>query len=127
MNGGKHFTQAAGDFLLFSSESLLGFDEQVNFSDVYTDARFCHNWSATRSGGDCYNWHFFKSIGRVFKADHELMFVKTKQLENHPKGMAEWNTRFKASMGSSLYSNDKGWGLIEEPQTQICEGVWYIG
>lgn len=127
IDDGKHFTEAAGDFLLFSSQNLLGFDETVNFSDVYVDGRFCYNWSALRSRGDLDNWHFFRFIGQVFKADHELTFVRTQHLENHSKGSKNWNNRFKSCKGVALYTNGDKWGMIEEPETEICEGVWYIG
>ncbi len=127
IGGGSDFAQAAGDFLLFSSQNLLGFDETVNFSDVHVDGRFCYNWSALRSRGDLGNWHFFRFIGQVFKADHELTFVKTQHLENLPRGFKNWNSRFKTCKGMALYRNSQKWGMIEEPETEIREGVWYIG
>lgn len=128
VKGGKDFAQGAGDFVLFSSQNLMGYDEQINFSDAHLDARFCMNWSALRSkDGDLGNQYFFKFIGQVFKGDHELTFVKTHHLDKHHKGLVVWNSTIKIGNGTALYENEENWGFVNEPQTELCQGVWYIG
>jgi hypothetical protein len=125
--GGRHFTQGSGDFVLFSSRHLVGYDERINFSDAHVDGRFCTNWSALRTGGDPYNWRLFKFIGDVFKADHPLIFAKTQHLSDHPKGFTDWDSGVRICAPPALYRNDESWGLVRYPETQLCDGVWYIG
>ncbi|MBI4394952.1 MAG: hypothetical protein HY583_02030 [Candidatus Omnitrophica bacterium] len=127
LNHRRHFSQAAGDFLLFSSKHRVGFDEGIKFSDVHVDSRFCYNWSAMMSSGNIWNHRFFKLVGRVFKADHPLTFAKAGQKELYPKGLTDWACFLKTSEGEALYENEEKWGLMGEPERLLTENVWFIG
>lgn len=124
---GRHFTNAAGDFVLFAAERRLGYDERITFSDAHVDGRFCRQWSALQSRGDGDNHRLFRFIGDVFKAEHPLTFHHTWADARHPKGFTDWWTDIRYGSGSGLYENDADWGLAGEPEHQVVPGVTLIG
>lgn len=123
VRGGQHFTMASGDFLLFARENALGLDEAINNTAWHLDSRFCINWSAVRSNGATHNLNVFQFIGTVFKADHPLTGIHQAQ----HKGMTGWNSAKRTCAGPAVYENPANWGLMDEPERQLCEGVRYIG
>lgn len=129
VQGGHHFTMASGDFLLFARENALGLDEAINNTTLHLDSRFCINWSAVQSSGATHNLDVFQFIGTVFKADHPLTGARQAQHKKGTtrKGVTGWNSAKRTCAGPAVYENPANWGLMDEPERQLCEGVRYIG
>jgi len=130
VQGGHHFTMASGDFLLFARESAMGLDEAINDTVLHLDSRFCINWSAVRSNGFTHNQRVFQFIGTVFKADHALTGAHQMQQgegEIARKGKTGWDSARRTCAGPAVYENPDNWGLIDEQEIQLCEGVRYVG
>lgn len=114
--------------MLFSAKQGFGYDENINFSDIHLDARFCLNWAALQSGGDIDRWQQFQFIGQVFKASHALTFAQTYYSKpKHHKGIRDWNYALKVALGDAVYTNPKDWGLHGYPEKQIATNIIYIG
>ena len=116
--GGTRVTNAAGDFMLFSASKSFGLDEQMIDTNVYSDNRFCLNW--LKLGGD------YKFIGRVYKADHPLIYANTKKEDVTHKGFKKTKS-VKPCKEVATYINKDNWGLIDVPQVKLCERIWYLG
>ncbi|MHC4790384.1 MAG: FkbM family methyltransferase [Planctomycetota bacterium] len=116
---GVHFTQAAGDFVLFNKDSVnFGYDENITFSDAYLDGRFLKNW-VTKNGGTPSSC--IKFIGSVFKEDHPLVYRRTSNKKNHHKGKLDWNYDHDLPYGPS-----PNWGLANHQIKRLAANIWYI-
>ncbi|MBN2272084.1 MAG: hypothetical protein JXN61_15830 [Sedimentisphaerales bacterium] len=117
--GGAHFTEAAGDFVLYNKESVgFGYDESITFSDVHVDGRFLLNWEIKSGVKDL---SCFRFIGSVFKEDHPLTFKNTlnNKVNNH-KGAMEWNKPLP-------YTTPANWGLADSEISELRPNIWHIG
>jgi len=126
LDHGGGYTNAAGDFLLFSAEYRRGFDEwAASFSDVHTDGRFVCSWMRERTGDIHWNTRYCQFIGTIYKCDHPMIYRRSGGAH---RGKPKWKSKERRTRsGRGLYDNPPDWGLASEPVRQLVEGVWYIG
>lgn len=125
LDHGGGYTNAAGDFLLFSASRRRGFDEwAASFSDVHTDGRFVRNWLMERTGSIEWDRRYCQLIGTVYKADHPMIYRRS---GGQHRGNPKWNSTVRRGKGPGLYQNPETWGLADCRATPLAEGVWLIG
>ena len=109
---------AAGSFMLVSMQEYSGYDERINDTNWHIDGHLCWNWVENIG-------NTMQPIGRVFKADHELVLWKSKHNTFIPhKG------RKQSELGIiyiKSYVNTPHWGLPEEPVKEAGQNMWRIG
>lgn len=106
---GSSMWSASGDFLFFSAKRRVGFNESINDTRIHLDSNFVESW-----GGDK------KLIGRVYKADHQMTWVRRHKAKHAYPGKMRWRFR-------QPYQNPDNWGLAEYPERAVSQRITYIG
>jgi len=104
--------------MMISMQVYPGYDERIRDTNVHADGHLCWNWIKHLQ-------YRLRVIGKIYKADHELVLRKVKG-----QTVTEYKGRRKSTSGiiyNKTYDNTLDWGLSDYSMEEVEENIWRIG
>lgn len=106
---------AAGDFMMLSSQTNPGYDENMTDTNVWSDGHLCYNWTEHLG-------YTMQQIGKVYKATHPLIMRNMRKQAVSHKGFK----RSKVVEGTTPYTNTPNWGLVDCSEIKLSDNIWTL-